>query len=548
VERTDQWVRANKRSVSLTSAAPVAFQDGVFVLGSDEEITPFDQPFDLENSTLDFVRKDARSFSVTAGSLNYDGDVGALLKNFAYDSSNPDWFYVPYDLTRFEFPFYSRSVRRLYLSSYRPIHFSPPPTIERTGQDGPLSAISQTNPMIAPAVQPVSSSVILSASLCQGNGDALTITWRRRVQTYFVYDIQAVLFRNGDIRFSYRTMTNMPWGSVVITNGEEERRSTRQTLKTETDPAGDLQPVFPALRQAADIQSVRIDRLAESDLIEFSIQTSAPLNRNALGSRSVAYEVRVAPSNAFAAAARVFATHVEYSVGGWSVMVDSPAVTIDGSVVTLRVLQSMLPLPSDRSHPADLRRHVRRRHGLGQRAPRSAGRDGEPRSAVIARHDPRTADSGERHASHSQSISRLGESQSDVLASRRRGGRRSDLPGLSHRHQLLRVRLLDRPARRAVDDTSPSGRLRVSVLDDSHRCGGLSRISLRKCPVLGYAPLHAESGIVAVRLLRRVGLRLLGRPAGGADPAQRRDLDGRRARLDRAGGRHPRWPVRRRGR
>jgi hypothetical protein len=358
LEELNDWVAARERAflakygVRLAKEPGVRLQNGIFLVEADATTAPFDHPFDLENSSLMFARKDSQTYIVSKSALVYDPDPGPLFHTFR-SSSEPDWYYKAYRLTKFNFPFYDLTANELYFSAQRGIYFSPP-TRARFRQYGPLEVIGEQVPVIAPLLHPAGPEWLISQYLFLKEGsDALTLTWRSKTnpdwEPTFDLDIQVTLYKNGNILFSYRLVKNVPWGAVIVTSGKESWRTSKTELLSARDFLGDVDArVEPEWRDPLDIDSVTVERIGQSDLLEFRLKLKTTVTPAAIpADRSLSFGIGLSDGENFnGISLTLYKDRYVYSIPGWGETTSSPAATFEGQTLVFRVLESLLTLKS----------------------------------------------------------------------------------------------------------------------------------------------------------------------------------------------------------
>lgn len=320
----DARVRATPRAALQTNTTRVV-NDTIYVR-ADAETAPFDDPADLEGISLYFARRGTNTFAVSREPLRYDEEVGPLFAGFGRGE-----FTRPLALP-FAFPFGNLAHEQVTISAMRGIHFTERPSIPAK----PFEAIEMIAgaPLISPLFDYQNSPGGKAIVFVKSTAEAVTITFRRELPSLIDYDLQAQLFANGDIRFSYKRVQNIAWGGVVVTTGGDSWMRDTATIATIDDPAGDVEPLFGASREMLDIRSVEIARVAGSSLLELRIRTAAPIDQTVLREGS-SYLIYLGDSlnrvEVF-----VFADRLQVS--------DSTIARIDGSDVVMYVAEEWLSL------------------------------------------------------------------------------------------------------------------------------------------------------------------------------------------------------------
>lgn len=357
LEVLDRWVKAKEleRQSRIRAAAeppPARLVNGMFLMEATPGNAPFRKPFDLHGASLRFT-PDGDSMKVQRIPLQYDSDRGQLVRTFLKDPSEPGWDAEIYTLRSFLFPFFGQSMTQIHISPFNAIFFDPPPRA-RFYQHGPLETVTARVPVIAPLlVTELPARLSGPMVYVKETSEHLTITWRTPVLArYFHYEIQARLSRTGEILFAYKEVENLSWGSVVVTSGREPWRSISASLASLSDHPGDVDPrVENQLVGMLDLERVEIDRIGESNLLRLRIQVRTPIDRAAIRSDSpLQYYVDFSnPSATFVQylVLNVYADGSDaYFIAGWEFNRGSPAVQIDGNVITMHLLQDHLALPA----------------------------------------------------------------------------------------------------------------------------------------------------------------------------------------------------------
>ena len=329
----DAWTAAKVRQSAAKGIAKpndVAARNGVFVLQADDLNAPFRRPFDLEGQTLVLQPRDATTFTASREPLVFDEDAGPTLAlNGAASSAAVS--------IGFDFPFFDRVRRQLFVSAYGAIYFAAPKpsTID---QRGDLEAATVRDAVIAPFLTTPFSNGLAGVRMKESAG-AATITW----SDGSTYAFQAVLAASGEIRFSYKQMSGLTAGAIVVTSGSEPWRDERAPILFAADPTGDVDARVPAaLAPMLDITSAGIERVSGLDMIEVRITTREPLQLSRVPAGDLLY-VTVSINGTRVLRYYLDATLGEsYLVPAWGTKDESPAARVEGSTLVLDVLQDYL--------------------------------------------------------------------------------------------------------------------------------------------------------------------------------------------------------------
>lgn len=334
------WSAARQRQMMSKGARPLgnpAVRDNIVVLTADETDAPYRRPFNLEGRSLLFARKNSETFSRQTADLDYDDMTGATPK-FATSGG-----LASYTLP-FAFPFFDGTVTDVSLSQGNAIIIGSAPVVPAEQfNDAELAGMKAA--VIAP--------LWMTAAVVTGNnvptmtvktfGDRVSISWTID-RAALSYDVQATLFSNGDIRFSYKRARAVPTGAIVITSGNEPWRGDRATIATATDTLGDVAgSVSTTLRPLLDINSFAVARVAGSNLIEFRMKVSGERSQLA-SSETAIYSVFIGDP--------VLRQYVSFTMSGsgndgyvlpvWGSISKSPAARMEGDTVIMDVLQDDL--------------------------------------------------------------------------------------------------------------------------------------------------------------------------------------------------------------
>jgi hypothetical protein len=342
-EQLRRWSEARQRE-RLAKRGPASMaatlHDSVIVLPADETTAPFRRPFDLEGRSLLFTRASDETFVRKNIDLEYEDLTGAV-------RYQPGESYIPYTLQQFGFPFRGRTANRLNISGLNAIFFDTPPAATDIEQFNDAELAASRSAVIAPMW---TTSVAVSRQFpdvfVKESSDRVVISWvvDRSVASY---DVQATLFLNGDIRFSYKRVTLLRAAGIVITSGEEAWRSPQSTLVSASDAADDVLGNPPvSLRPLLDIDSLAAARIADSNLIEFRIKTHGNLSLLTAG-QTISYSVFIGDP---ALRQSLFISMTRdgpqtYSVPLWGSVSRSPAARMEDDTVVLDVLQDVLVGP-----------------------------------------------------------------------------------------------------------------------------------------------------------------------------------------------------------
>lgn len=346
---TGAWSAARAGAVGALQRVPAptaAMQDDIVLLPADDANAPFRRPVDLEGRTVGFVRTNAFGFRVSTGHLQWDEAIAnpVLLDGFVGEEQ------YGRVVLGFDFPFFDQVVSEVFVTSYNAILIEEPLQAPEVRQFGDHELAAEQSAVIAPLRTTPWSQLAESASVrAARSADAVTITW-----TSSAHEVQAVLRRNGDIRFAYRRVTEAIVGAaVLITSGREAWRAERTAVAAVADAAGDVPSSGEdAVASMADITGVTVNRIAELDLLELRISTRAPINAAAMpADEFLLVEAAIGERPPFQYI-RFWAqpgTSDAYSVTAWGYATGSSAARVEGSTLVLTFLDEHIadprPLP-----------------------------------------------------------------------------------------------------------------------------------------------------------------------------------------------------------
>lgn len=193
------WSELRVRAAASKGLKPAsaALRDNLFVVPGDDFNAPWRHPFDLHGRSLRFARRGQTGFAVSVEDLQYDSSTGAEIIT---SSGDGEYAVVPLD---FDFPFFDRTVRNVYPTDHNAIFVDVP---ESPGQRqyGDLDLVTERRGVIAPLLTTNYSQFGPRPTLrMKKSTQSVTVTWSALGR----YDVQAVLYRSGDILFSYREVT-----------------------------------------------------------------------------------------------------------------------------------------------------------------------------------------------------------------------------------------------------------------------------------------------------------------------------------------------------
>ena len=332
VTRDDQaralWSDARRASVASkgTPTGAISIRDHIAIVRADDFNAPFRNPIDLEGKSIHFRRLSSSAYAVSSGPLAFDANRGTLLTLDVNDVPNRR-----YGFTHFLFPFFHRDLGAVYVGANNALYIEPPEKAAAFRQYGDLELATDHTAMIAPMLITPAMQREIPRVWAKQDHSAITFTWVVE-HGEAPYEVQAVLFAGGDIRFSYRNVRELRAGAAVVTSGSEPWRDQRELLGAGTDHIGTAPPML-------DLRNVEVRRIGGLDLLEFRIELAEPIDRTKIGTQ-ITYSVAVG-SQVLSYTVRPDGRD-EYTVPGWGKVMHSPAARIDSHYVYLYALQDSL--------------------------------------------------------------------------------------------------------------------------------------------------------------------------------------------------------------
>lgn len=281
-ERTRDKVRVQAEKTAT-------LREGAFYVQNDQDITPGYRPFDLEGKSLFYspvggMPEPAYIYQVSAS--RYVEPAGPMVRDFQAD---PSTHYVTHDLP-FLFRFADVNRSRIYVTAYNGIAFDPP-VVETGTQFDAIETATHRAPILSPLMTTARKPRFLESPKVwiDSYPDLVRITWRSTGNAPFGYDVQAELRNNSSITFSYKSVTNMRWGTPAILTGFDPATVARAPIVGVDDSASDVSvPQIPsALQPMLNVKRVEVQRLRNSDLYAIRIQLTQPIDRAKLSDTDV---------------------------------------------------------------------------------------------------------------------------------------------------------------------------------------------------------------------------------------------------------------------
>lgn len=257
-------------------AATATRRGDLFEISADPTNAPFRHPFDLQGRTLVFERLGENAFRASSTALDWDENRGTRVTFTGGETGHAQV------TLGFDFPFFDRSVRTLFVTPNNAI-FLEAPAASEVRQYGEAELAGERKGLIAPLLTTRTSRLTPVPEIyVRSDSSSAAITWTSPDR----FSIRATLHANGEIRFSYQSVNTTPSaGAVVITSGREGWRSRRTELGSLPDAADDLRQTLPApLAGMFDITNVAVERTGDLDLYAIRIRTSAAIQQSSIPS------------------------------------------------------------------------------------------------------------------------------------------------------------------------------------------------------------------------------------------------------------------------
>lgn len=337
-----RWVAAREETRLGKGPAPIAsVRDSIVVLQSDERNTPFRRPFDL----------DGRSLIFTPAEHGYRASNVALIWDDAPSTPlTPSGSTYPANVAHplpFAFPFGGRSVTRLFAANDNALYVDPPLPASVSGQYLDLDVATITEPILAPLLMNEVAAAFVQpppSIAFHDTATSSTFTWSAS-GTRSQYEVQATLFADGTIRFSYRNAQRVPAATVLIATGNEAWRSQKTAIAHLDDPADDATGAPADVLPSLDIRSVDFLRVADSNLLEVRINLGAPPDRARLSDDAI-YNVDIAGFDVILRTTlSLDGSRDEYFVPIVGSLPVGVAARVEGSAIVMDFLEDFLPPP-----------------------------------------------------------------------------------------------------------------------------------------------------------------------------------------------------------
>jgi hypothetical protein len=324
---------------------PFKLTDGTFVMHGENGVLMNAHYDDLVGQTLEFVPSDATHYTLHHIDYTYVDPQVAQLIDFSRTSAH----FTSYATRTITLSLFGRNVTTLYISTFNGIHVTPPNDVTGLQVDD-LHAFAQRDPIISPLLLTNSKPGRLPAPkvYAEEKDNSLIVTWRSDSSETFGYDVQARLFPDGTIRYSYRTARSMRWGAPVISAGLPSVRAS-SIANVNDDPNDAASPSNPALKPMIEITNVDVSRINDSDVLRVRIKLAGAIDPNKLASTEILRYIIVFGSTGSA----FFDIRPDGSTQtapiGSNFIANDPSASYFADTVTFYVTQGSLPIKTGNS-------------------------------------------------------------------------------------------------------------------------------------------------------------------------------------------------------
>ena len=288
-ERTEQIVAYLKERAehephdrAHVDASTVALNDGTFVLTGANGVMMNAHYDDLVGSTIEFQPVDATHYSLRHVAFAYVDPQSAPLRDFSAPGSP---HYVQFKPQSTPLTLFGQTAPTLYLSEFNGIHLKAPDDVT-TDQVDAIHAFAQRDPIVSPLLITTAkpSRLAWPTLYAEERDGSVIVTWRSEKGEIFGYDVQARLFTDGRIDFTYRSARAMRWGAPVISAGSPNTLRSIQ-IASVVDPPNDIAtPSNAVLKPMVDIVSADVSRINDSDILRVQLKLAGAIDRTKLGS------------------------------------------------------------------------------------------------------------------------------------------------------------------------------------------------------------------------------------------------------------------------
>jgi hypothetical protein len=317
------------RANLLAGGLPFAvFENGVVVMEDDGTLLSDDNLPDLQGFTLEFIPSGGGTrYDASIQTLNYDTSLGTQVVT---DQRG----FVSYQatLTQFAFPFGGTGQSDLFLTTNIGIYFSTPQA-PQTSQLYTEDVLFDTALRIAPLLQ--GTSLWGWNIYFREDTDRAVITWQA-ADGGNELDVQAVLFSDGRIRFSYNKLVGIEWGTMVIYPDTTSLWSSWAAAADLSDPVDVTLglPEDPAL----DYTDLKIEQVPDTELLRFTLTLAGAPDPT---SREIYYQIDIVDEPSDPGAVYQIIADVQGGNIAWSTV---PTLRLNGNQLIAEVLQSKMAL------------------------------------------------------------------------------------------------------------------------------------------------------------------------------------------------------------
>jgi len=347
-ERTDEIVaylkdRADheRHDRAHVDSSTLSLHDGTFVMSGASGVLMDAHYDDLGGSTIEFQPVDATHYTLRHVAFSYIDPQSAPLRDF----SIPGAHYVAFKPQSTSLMLFGQSVSTLYLSEFNAIHLKVPDDVT-TEQIDAIHAFAQRDAIISPLLITTArpSRLAWPTLYAEEHDGSVIVTWRSEKGDIFGYDVQARLFSDGRIDFTYRSARAMRWGTPIISAGSPNSLRTTP-IAAQGDPANDIStPSNTALKPMVDIVNTDISRVNDSDILRVQLKMAATIDRTKLASSEFLRYIIVFGQTGSAFFDVKADGSTQTAPIGTGFIVNDNTATYAGDTVTFYVSQSSLPV------------------------------------------------------------------------------------------------------------------------------------------------------------------------------------------------------------
>jgi len=304
-------------------------QDGVIVVEGADAILGHDNVFDLHGRTIEF-KPSGSGYDISFIPLAYETDLGAAL--FAGERG---WRAEATALTRFAFPFGGEGRTGLWVTSTISLAFEQP-AAPASNQVLAGQVLRDRTPRIAPLQH--GTSLYGWDAWFREEADRAVFTWK--ADGGDTVDVQAVLFADGRIRFTYARLGWVEHGTAAVIDGNDAWWADLAPAGSATDPEGDS-AVGPPDGRAMDLLEIRAAQIAGSELLQVEIDLAVPPPNATQGVLYYILYLRDEPSDPDP----FYTVWLEWEDGAWKWTSDP--VEVVGATLRLHLAAGDMPLSDD---------------------------------------------------------------------------------------------------------------------------------------------------------------------------------------------------------